>query len=88
MLMHVSRFAADEGFGGFDLAGHFVPRPHAQREPNAMIEEPSGLLSDANGPVNLIAADSIFAVHNLPHGRQPLVQADRRILHDGSDLSR
>jgi hypothetical protein len=33
-----------------------------------------------------VAADSVFAVHDLPHRHQPLVQADGGILHHGPDF--
>jgi hypothetical protein len=41
-----------------------------------MIQEPCRLLRDADGAMNFVAADTVLAVHNLPHGRQPLVQTD------------
>src|SRR5713226_8182314 len=51
-----------------------------------MIEKPCGLLSDPNGPAYFIGANAIFAIHDLPHGHQPLVQADGGVFHYGADL--
>ena len=42
----------------------------------------------ADGAVNFVGTDAVLAVHNLPHGHQPLVQTDRGIFHDGSGLQR
>ena len=53
-----------------------------QRHSNTVIEEPSGLLSDAESAMNLVRTDSVFAVHNEPHRHQPFVQTDGRVLHD------
>jgi hypothetical protein len=39
--------------------------------------ESCGLLSDPDSPVNLIRTDAVFAVHDLPHSYQPLVQTYR-----------
>src|SRR5579862_3390821 len=52
-----------------------------------MIHEPRGFLRDADGPVNFIGTDPVFAVDDFPHGDKPLVQAQWRILEDGAGLS-
>ena len=44
-----------------------------------MEHEPSGLLGNADGFRDLIAADSVFAVGNHPSSGKPLVQRDRGI---------
>jgi hypothetical protein len=36
--------------------------------------------------VNLVAADSVLAVGDHPHSHQPLIEADRRVFKDCSDL--
>ena len=51
-----------------------------------MTHEPRRLLRYADSPVNLVGTDSVFAVHNLPHGKKPPVEADRGILEDGPRL--
>ena len=53
-----------------------------------MIQEPSGLLRDAEIAVNLVAADSVLAIHDHPDRGHPLVQTDGRVLHHGSGLER
>lgn len=53
-----------------------------------MEHEPRGLLGDLDRPRELVAADPILAVHDQPHGREPLGQADRAPLEDGADLDR
>jgi hypothetical protein len=51
-----------------------------------MVHEPGGLLRNANGAVNLIRTDPVFAVYQLPHRSKPLVETEGRILEDGSDF--
>src|ERR1035441_10145318 len=48
VLVHISRFAADESFVRFDLAGEFVDSAHGQGMADAMIHKPSGFLSHAD----------------------------------------
>jgi len=72
-LMHVPRFAADESFVRFDFTGELIGSRHSESNADSMIHEPSGFLSDTNGPMNLVGTDAVLAVHDLPHGKQPLV---------------
>src|SRR5438067_1229290 len=51
-----------------------------------MHHEPSGFLRNAEIASNLIRADPVFAVANHPHGHEPLVERERRILKDRVDL--
>ena len=53
-----------------------------------MEHEPCGLLSDAKCPCDFATADTVFAVEDEPHCREPFVQAERRLLEDGSNLDR
>ena len=53
-----------------------------------MEHEPSGLLSDAECAMDLPRASSILAVCQHPHGSEPLVKADGRVLENGSDFDR
>src|ERR1022692_289468 len=76
VLVHIPGLPADESFVRFHLPRELVTECNAQSEPNAVIEEPCRLLGNADGPVNFVRTDTVFAVHNLPHGREPLVQTD------------
>jgi hypothetical protein len=38
--------------------------------------------------MKFIAADSVFAVHDQPHGRKPLLKGNWRIFKYGADLER
>src|ERR1700683_2222029 len=49
-----------------------------------MIHEPCSLLCYTDGAVNLVGTNAIFAVHDLPHCREPFVQTERAILKNGS----
>ena len=49
---------------------------------------PCGFLADVEIACNLVAADSVFAVHNEPNGGHPFVHAERRVFENGSDLYR
>jgi hypothetical protein len=90
--VHIASLPADEGFVRFDVPRQFVSRRHSKRAPNPVIHKPCGFLGDAASSCNLVAADAVLAVHNLPHSEKPLVQAERRILKDraslGSELSK
>src|SRR6266513_3146714 len=51
-----------------------------------MQHEPSGLLRNANRTSQLVRTDSVLSVCNQPKSAQPLVQTDRRIFKNRSDL--
>src|SRR5438445_13346006 len=64
-----------------------VPRSypcHCQSQP--MQHKPCGLLSDSQSTANLMTTDSVFAVGQHPHCWHPLLQGDRRILENSSQL--
>src|ERR1039458_4893968 len=84
--VHVASLPADESLIRFDLAGQLVAGSHPEGEPNPMVHEPSRLLSDPDGPVNLVGTDAVLGVHNLPHRHEPLVQVDRGVFHNGPRL--
>jgi len=48
--------------------------------------KPCRLLRRSNGAINLIRTDAVLAVHNLPHGHHPFVQADGAVFHDRASL--
>ena len=51
-----------------------------------MIHEPRGFLGNADGPMNFVGRYTVFAVHDLPHGHEPLVQAQGGIFKNGAGL--
>src|SRR6185437_50679 len=90
-LVHVPRFAADEGFIHFN----FTSRPRAkfaaretvlQSRAQTLKHEPCGLLSDAESPRHLRAAHDVLAIDQHPASRHPLVESKSRIFKDRSNL--
>lgn len=84
--VHVPSLATDEGFVHFDFSADFAERLILQGEPDAMKHEPCRLLSDTESAGHFVGANPVLAVGQHPSCGQPLVQADRRILEDGSNL--
>jgi hypothetical protein len=81
--------AADESFvslNGFASAAQWLHADNAHRLANTMRHEPSGLQGNAQGPVKLVAADTLFAGAKKVHGLQPKPHRDVTILEYGSDL--
>jgi len=89
--VHESRRAANESFVYFDLApasAEFQNRAILHCKTNAVKHEPCGLLSDAKSAANFIGTNSVFAVSHHPHSDEPLIEWERGILKDGSNLDR
>ena len=87
--MHVARLAADESFVRFDFAAELAPEPLIlHRKPNAMEHKPRRLLRHLNIPRNLVAGHAVLAVGQHPSCHKPLIKADGRVFHHGSDLDR
>ena len=86
--VHVARLLADEGFVGFNMPGEFIRRRYAERNPNPVIQEPCGLLSDVQGAGDFATAHTVLAIHHEPHSHEPLVQAERRFFVDSAGLER
>ena len=84
--VHEARFSTDERFIGLDLASELVEGAALHGEPDAVQHEPCGLLGDMDPARDLIGTDPVLRVADQPHSREPLVEADRRILEDGPDL--
>ncbi len=84
--MHVACLAADEGFIDFDFSGELYKRIRLHGLAYAMEHEPCRLLSNVQVTRNFVRTDSVLAVCNHPHRHEPLVETDRAILEDGSDL--
>lgn len=86
--VHVAGLAADEGFIDFDLTVDLVERLGLHGEPDTVEHEPRGFLSDANRTAQFVARNTVSAIHQHPHRREPLGQTDRRVLEDGPHLDR
>ena len=85
-LMHVASAATDERLVDLDLSAESIERAHLHGQPNPMEHEPSGLLGDPERSPQLVRGDPVLRVGRKPHGRQPLVEAQRRVLEDRPDL--
>ena len=88
LLRHV-RLLADEGFVHLDHLARTTHRGQVagrHRLTDAVRHEPSGLEGYAQGPVKLIAADTLPAAAHEMHGLQPEVELDVAGLKGGSDL--
>jgi hypothetical protein len=86
VLVHVSGEAADKRFVCLKLTSHFLECSCPHRKSDAMEHKPCGFLRDTQVACYLVAAHAILAIHNQPSRREPFVEADRRILEDGSNL--
>jgi len=87
-LVHIAGLPTDEGFVYFDFPAQFVEGPILHRKANPVQHKPCGLLRDSQTPVDLIAADTVFAVDDKPRGWEPLLQWQRGILKDGPGFQR
>src|SRR5262249_558140 len=56
------------------------------RKPDSVQHEPCRLLSNADGTGDLARRNSIAAIREHPHHRQPLFKRNRRILKHSSNL--
>lgn len=86
LQMHVPRLAADEALVHFDFARQPFEGLRLHGEPNAMENEPGGLLRDPESASEFVRADPVLAVCDKPDGDEPLVQADSGVLEDRADL--
>ena len=86
MAVHVARLAADESLVCLDLARQFIADLFLMGETNPVKHKPCGFLADSQAPVNLPGRDAVLGVGDEPHSGKPLIEADGRILENGSDL--
>src|SRR5271157_2578380 len=86
VFVHIASLPADKGFVNLNLTAQFLERTILQSQPDAMEHEPCGLLSDVKGAVNLVRTDSVFVVDDHPKCGKPLVESERAVLENGSDL--
>lgn len=73
---------------GFYLASEGRRIGFFEREPQSMKHEPGRLLRHAERAAEFVRADAVAVRREEQHGGKPLVEADRRVLKDGSDLDR
>jgi hypothetical protein len=87
VFVHVAREPADERLVRFNLAFHLGPeRTVLHRFADAVEHEPSGLLRHIQIARDFIAADPVLAIRQQPDSGKPLIQSERRVLEDGSNL--
>jgi len=53
-----------------------------------MEHEPRGLLGDIQVAGDFVAANPIFAIDYEPHGHKPLIERERTVLEDRTNLDR
>ena len=58
----------------------------SHRKANAMKQEPCSLLGYIQSAVQFPGRNAVAITGNEPHGREPLVQANRRVFHHRSSL--
>lgn len=85
-LVHIPCLAADVGFVRFDLAGQFAAGLTLQAQADAVHHMPRALLSDSQRAVDLPRGNAVLHTGLHPDRYKPLVQTERRVFHDGSDL--
>ena len=56
------------------------------RQPDSVQHKPRSFLADSERSVNLPRRDAVLGVGDEPHCRKPLVETERRVLKDGSNL--
>ncbi len=89
VLVDVACFGSNESLVNFHLLTSTTEFPAGfglHSLANAMQHEPCRLLSDADGATEFVGTNTIPAVRQHPHSGKPLVQGNRRILEDGSNL--
>ena len=84
--VHVSRLSTDEGLVYFNLSSKLDERFGLHSLADSVEHEPCRLLGDVQIAGDFIGTDTVLAVSNHPHRSKPLVQPERRILKDSSDL--
>jgi len=88
--VHVAGESADESLIGFNRAAtaEFFKAATLHRLANPMHHKPSGLLGDAKVTPHFVGTNPILTVDDKPHGDKPLVERQRTILKDRTDLDR
>src|SRR5688572_5880722 len=84
--MHVTSETTDKSFVNFNRPHELVKGSGLHGLADTMQEKPCRFLSDAKRTVDLVRANPILRVDDQPNGRQPLIETDRRVFHDSSEL--
>ncbi|HXC95596.1 MAG TPA: hypothetical protein VNU92_07835 [Edaphobacter sp.] len=58
------------------------------QHPQTVEHEPSGFLGNSNSAVNLVGGNAVPTIGEHPQSAKPLIQTDRGILENRSDLDR
>lgn len=87
-FVHVSRQTTDECGIGFAWSLEFIQPANFHRFANTVQHEPSRLLSNADRAGEFVAADSILAIGDCPHGNEPLIQTEWAGLKNRPDARR
>jgi hypothetical protein len=88
VFVHVLGFSTDVCLVNFDRARHLCERLRKHCFTNAVEHEPRRLLRDKKRPSQFVTRNTVLAIGDQPHGGEPLVETDRGILKDGTDLDR
>jgi hypothetical protein len=87
--VHLVGIRADESliaFNGATTTAQLEITVALHCQPDSMQHEPCGILPDAECLPEFVATDAILAIAEHPERNHPLVQANRRIFHDGADF--
>jgi hypothetical protein len=87
-LVHLPRFATDVSLIDFDVTADLREGFVLYGEAQPVEHEPAGFLGDAKVARQFVAADAVLTVDEHPQRWEPLVEADRRILEQTTDLDR
>jgi hypothetical protein len=86
--VHIASLSADESFVRFNRASHLVYGSGVHHMADSLKHEPSRTLSYFHVLSKLIRTNSVLAVREKPHSREPLVQTDSAVFENSSDLDR
>jgi len=81
-LVHEAGKATDVGLVNLNVALKPVKGFGLHRQADTVEHEPRSLLGHAKGAAQLVAADSVLGIDQEPDRREPLLQADGRVLED------
>src|SRR5439155_7362309 len=87
-LVHVASEATDIGFINFNFTAEGLDNITLHRKSDAVKHEPCGFLRDADVTMNLIRANTILAIGNHPHCKNPFIQRDWRIFKNCPGFNR
>jgi len=86
--MHIASLLTDEGLVYFDFATKLVKTCFLHRKTDAVVHEPSGLLSNLQSPMEFVRTDTVFATSDQPYSTEPLFKGDWRVLEYRAGLQR